>query len=371
MIHLASTSLILGAAFLPATGQLPQVRIKDITSLQGDRENHLTGWGLVTGLNGTGGTSPQTRQALLNFTDRSGLRNFPELRSLRGSALLATKNVAVVMVSADLPVNAPKDSKITATVAVLDDATSLAGGQLMPTPLFGYDEAVYATAAGPVVVGGFAASGAAASVSKNHPLVGKVDNVRVEVATPFDLTKHGEFTLVLLHPDFHTVDRIATAINQAFPGSATPESKHQVIVTIPRKFRLHRESFVAAVQRLQVEPDAVAKVVINERTGTVVFGEHVKISRAFVNHANLTVSTSESPIVSQPAPFSQGETTVLPRTDVEVVEQSRPIKEVGAEPTVGDLVATLNAMGATPQDLVQIFIQLDRAHALQAELSFE
>jgi flagellar P-ring protein precursor FlgI len=282
-----------------------------------------------------------------------------------------TDNLSVVTVTADLPVFAREGSKIDVTIAAFDDAESLLGGTLITSPLMGVDGRVYAVASGPVSVGGFSFGGAAASVQKNHPTSGRITNgATVELEVPTDYLNAGTFRLLLRHPNFQTAERISEAINQRFPGVAIAEDAAAISVIVPIEYNVNPVKFVSSVRSIMVAPDMAARVVINERTGTVVIGQHVRISAVAISHGNLSIVTAETPEVSQPNGFSQGETVVVPRTEVNVVEDEKPIFVMGPTTTVGDLANALNLLGVTPRDLSAIFQQLHAAEALHAELLF-
>ena len=240
------------------------------------------------------------------------------------------------------------------------------------TPMQGADSRVYAVASGPVNIGGFALGGDAATAQKNHPTTGRIPNgATVEFEVPFDFAAKGSFRLLLRHSNFRNAQRIATAINHAFPGTAQAEDAGAVSVLIPARYALRPVQFVSDVTSLEVIPDLAAKVVINERTGTVVIGQHVRISAVAISHGNLSIVTAESPQVAQPAPFSDGVTAVVPRTQVDVIEEQSPVVVVDSTTTVGELAAALNRLGVTPRDMSAIFQQLHTAESLHAELIFE
>ncbi len=351
-----------------------QVRIKDITSVEGDRVNQLTGMGLVTGLNGTGGRSPVTRQFALNLLQRFGQRFDPTLRAnLRNDAKDRTDNLSVVTVTADLPPGRLPGDTIDVVVSSFDDAKSLLGGTLILTPLFGVDGEVYALASGPLSSGGFSFDGDAASVQKNHPTAGRIPNgATIELETRSTLGTGGHVRLMLKYPDYETARRIAVAINTEFPACAMQRGDAAIDILVPNEHRFDISGFIGLVGELQVMPDVRAVVVINERTGTVVIGENVKLSRVLITHANLAIMTSETPEVSQPLPFSDGETTVVPRTQVDVIEEDGlPVTVIEEQATVGDLAQALNALGVTPRDLSSIFQMLKESGALHAELEFK
>ncbi len=349
-----------------------EVRVKDITSVAGVRTNQLVGMGLVTGLQGTGGKNPETRQFALNMLQRFGLRADPTVRAqLRNDSKLKTDSLSVVVVTAELPAFAKKGSTIDVTVSTFDDASSLQGGHLIMTPLIAVNEQVYAVASGPVSIGGFSFEGQAGSVQKNHPTSGRITGgatVEQETCTP--IGQDGIVRLLLQEADYETASRIAQSINLLHPESARVSDAGTVAVFIPASHQFDVPNFLSLIGQLPVRPDVKAKVVINERTGTVVIGANVRLSPVLITHANLSVITAESPQVSQPAPFSQGDTVVVPRTDLEVIEEKRPVNVIEETATAGDLARALNALGVTPRDLSSIFQQLKASGALHAELEF-
>lgn len=349
------------------------VRVKDITTVSGVRANQLVGMGLVTGLNGTGGKNPETRQFAVNMLQRFGLRADPTIRAqLRNDSKLKTASLSVVVVTADLPAFAKKGSTLDVTVSTFDDASSLQGGQLIMTPLMGVDGEVYAVASGPVSIGGFSFEGDAGSVQKNHPTTGRLaGGATVEKETCSPVGEDGFVSLLLLEPDYETASRIGQAINIVYPEAARVTDAGTVEVMVPIQHEGDVPTFLSLIGQMPVRPDIKAKVVINERTGTVVIGAKVKLSPVLITHANLAVITSEAPVVSQPAPFSEGETAIVPRTDLEVIEEKSPVTVIDETATVGDLARALNALGVTPRDLSSIFQQLKAAGALHAELEFK
>ena len=348
------------------------VRIKDITDLEGQRINTITGLGLVTGLAGTGGTSPVTREVAANILPRLGVRTDPLVRAvLRDDTRQRTDNLSVVLVSADLTTTAKPGQHVDAMVSAYDDAESLQGGILVMTPLLGVDGEVYATAAGPISLGGFSFSGDAATVQKNHPTSGRIPNgAVVEKSVPIVNADPSCHNLLLREPDLETAQRIAHSINELAPGTARVLDAGTVRVATPVPAE-QRITFLALIGSQYVSPDTVARVIINERTGTVVIGENVTLSQVAVTHANLSVITGESPEVSQPLPYSRGKTAVVPRTELEVTEESQPIQVFPPAATVGDLAQALNALGVTPRDLSSIFQLLKESGALHAKLEFK
>ncbi|AJE02390.1 flagellar basal body P-ring protein FlgI [Geobacter pickeringii] len=349
---------------------LPQlalaIRIKDIASFDGVRDNQLIGYGLVVGLNGTG-DSDQTKfpvQSLANVLERMGVT------VNRGD--ITVKNVAAVMVTAELHPFAKQGTKLDVLVSSVGDSKSIAGGTLLMTPLKGADGQVYAVAQGGVLTNSFSYGGQAASAQKNHPTAGRVPNgALVERELPNALAGRGELRLNLNQPDFTTASRIAQAVNDHFKVKlAAAGDPGSVVLTLPESYQGRVVEFVADMERLEVRPDALAKVVLNERTGTIVIGDNVRISTVAVSHGNLTLYIKETPQVSQPAPFSRtGETAVVPRTQVKVSEDGGGLAVVKEGANIGEVVRALNALGVTPRDLIGILQAIKAAGAMQADLS--
>jgi flagellar P-ring protein precursor FlgI len=343
------------------------IRIKDIASFEGVRENQLIGYGLVVGLNGTG-DSDQTKfpvQSMVNMLETMGITI--------SRSDVTVKNVAAVMVTATLPPFSKQGSRIDVLVSSMGDAKSLAGGTLLMAPLKGADSQVYAVAQGPVLTNSFSFGGQAASAQKNHPTAGRVpEGALIERELPNVLAGRSQLKLNLHQPDFTTASRIEAVINAKFKAMvASCSDPGSVTIQIPDTFRTSTVDFVASLEGLEVRPDTTAKVVLNERTGTIVIGENVRISTVAVAHGNLTLYIKETPQVSQPQPFSNtGTTTVVPRTSVKVKEEGPgglALLREGAQ--IGDVVRALNAMGVTPRDLIGIMQALKSAGALQAELT--
>ena len=345
-------------------------RIKDLTNIENDRTNVLTGMGLVMGLNGTGGETPVTREFLVSFIQRFGRPVDPITRAaLRTDTRLKTKSMSVVTVTARLDTSAQIGNMIDVTVATTDEATDLNNGDLLPTPLRGLDGQVYAVASGRVATGGILASGDAASVQKNHPTTGYA-RAEVEKRVRICHPQPGYFRLLLRNPDRETARRIQDKINARYNSTAVIEESGIVRVSIPPRFHQHRDRFISMVQQERVQPDTKARVVINSQTGTVVVSENVTISTVAVTHGNISIITGESPQVSQPMPSARGpgETVVVPRTDIEVQEDTPPMTILSETTTVTELAAALNALGVSPQDLSSIFRILDKADVLHADL---
>jgi flagellar P-ring protein precursor FlgI len=351
---------------LPASA-MSMVRIKDIASLQGVRDNQLVGYGLVIGLKGSGDTlrnSPFTEQSLQSMLDSLGVN----VRDAR----LRTRNVAAVVVTAEMPSFIGQGSTIDVSVSSLGDATSLAGGTLIATPLLGADGQIYAVAQGPVAVSGFAELGQAESLTQGIPTVGRVPNGGlIERDLPAKFSQIPNLVLELSNPDFRTAVRIADAINrftrERYGIKVAKERDYRtVVLTPPQNISVTR--FIAEIEAIRVTPDQTAKVVIDERTGTVVIGKEVQISTVAITHGNLTVRISEAPEVSQPSPFSQnGQTVVVPRTYVDAQETGGQLAVVGGT-DLPTLVRGLNRIGLRPTGIIAILQAIKTAGALQAEL---
>ncbi len=341
------------------------VRIKDLASFEGVRENQLVGYGLVVGLNGTG-DSDQARlqlQAVATMLERMG--------SSVNANQIKLKNVAAVMVTATLPPFAKQGNQMDVMVSSLGDAKSIAGGTLIMTPLKGADNQVYAVAQGPILTNSFAFGGQAATAQKNHPTAGRIPNgALVERELPNVLAGKTHLRLNLAQADFTTASRVTSAINGKFgSGVAATGDPGSVMIRIPDGYSARMIDFVAAIETLDVLPDTVAKVVLNERTGTIVMGEQVRIATVAVSHGNLSLVIKETPQVSQPAPLSsEGETKVVPRTQLKVEEEARRLVLLQGGATIGNVVRALNTLGVTPRDLIGILQAIKAAGALQAEL---
>jgi flagellar P-ring protein precursor FlgI len=342
------------------------VRIKDIADIKGVRQNQLVGYGLVVGLNGTGDSNKAIFmiQSFASMLERMGVTVQPDE--------VKVQNVAAVMVTANLPAFSHSGSRIDVLVSSIGDAENLEGGTLLFTPLKGADGQIYAVAQGPVSTGGFVASGNSGSeVQKNHPTAGRVVNgaiIEKEIATNFNSRQ--SLTLNLHQADFTTASRVAQAINIAFYEQiARTQDAGTIEVTVPEKYRGDTVALVTMIERLGVTPDLVSKVIINERTGTVIMGENVRISTIAIAHGNLSIEIKEDQNVSQPLPFSRsGRTVVTPESQVMVQEGNNPIFLVESGVSIGEVVKALNALGVTPRDLISIFQALKAAGALQAEL---
>jgi flagellar P-ring protein FlgI len=381
--------LILFLFSSPAWG----ARLKDIASFKGIRSNQLVGYGLVVGLNKTGDdatNSEFTTRTIVNMLQRMGI----QISNDRISQL-KLKNIAGVMVTSTLPPFGRNGSRIDVHVSSIGDATSLSGGTLLMTPLKGVDQQVYALAQGPIVVGGFAVSGASGSgVQKNHPTVGIISKgALIEKEIPLALNGKKELTLSLFNPDFTTAEKVMGAINQSTGGAFSRcLDSGTILIAVPESYQNRVVEWISSLEKLEIVPDAVAKVILNERTGTVVMGENVRISTVAVAHGNLSIQIKEKLNVSQPLPFAPeapegtrpgavppregtgvvvvpgGATVVTPESSVSVKEEGGSLIVVSSGVNLGDVIRALNAIGATPRDLIAILQSIKAAGALQAEL---
>lgn len=343
-------------------------RIKDIADIEGVRNNALIGYGLVVGLAGTGDSSnsiPFTVQSMVNMLEKFGVNSKDDLDSIR------MENVAAVMVTAQLPSFARQGSKIDVVVSSLGDAESLEGGQLLATPLIAADGNTYAVAQGALVVGGFKAKAGSDSVSKNHLTSAKIaDGASVERELGFDLKDLKQLRFILRNPDFTTALRVKEEINKSFKEEiATAKDNSTIDVAVPERYKDYLVSAIDKIQNLKVVPDRVAKVVVDEKTGTIVMGEDVKISRVAISHANLTIRVTALAEASQPeGAFNNGETVVVENQDIEVEEKIGKFREVGNNVSLSDLIEGLNALGVSPRDTISILQSIKASGALQAEI---
>ena len=363
-----TVKIALGALMLLLCGisaALATSRIKDLANIEGIRQNQLIGYGLVVGLNGTGDTlnnTPFTKQSLQGMLERLGV-------NIHGQQI-RTGNVAAVMVTANLPPFATQGTRIDVTASALGDAKSLLGGTLLVTPLLGADGNVYAVAQGSLAIGGFQVEGEAAKVTRGVPTVGRLPNgAIIEREIEFSLATLGQLRLALRNPDFTTAKRIAIAVND-YIGSpvAEPLDPSTVQLTLPKKFPQNLVAMLTEIEQLQVEPDIAAKIVVDERSGVIVIGRDVRVSTVAVAQGNLTVTVSESPQVSQPAPFSRGRTVVVPRSRVGVVEEGKKLALVQEGVSLQQIVDGLNALGIGPRDLISILQAIKAAGAIQADI---
>ena len=360
---------LFGAALLVgmASGAHSQSRIKDIVDFEGVRENLLVGYGLVVGLNGTGdglGSAIFTKESLIGMLERLGV-------NARDNAL-DTKNVAAVMVTAKLPPFARQGTHIDITVSSLGDATNLLGGTLLVPPLLAADGEVYAVAQGNLQVGGFSAQGAATTVVKGVPTSARIPNgAIIEREVPFKLASLKRVRLSLRNPDFTTARRVARAVN-AFVGlpASRVTDPATVQLVVPDNYKNQVIELLTDIEQLRVEPDQIAKIVIDEQSGIIVMGENVRISTVAIAQGNLTIRITETPQVSQPLPFSNtGTTTEVPRTKVEVEEgKDRKLTVLANSVTLQELVNGINALGIGPRDMISILQAIKAAGAMQAEI---
>lgn len=342
-------------------------RIKDIATFEGVRDNLLVGYGLVTGLQGTGDeldSMPAARESLIGMLERLGVNT--------RDGDLDTDNIAAVLVTATMPAFSRQGGRIDVTVSSLGDAESLQGGILAVTPLIGADGEVYAVAQGPLQVGGFLAQGAGATVSRGVPTNGRIPNGGiVEREVDFALAELSSMRIGLHNPDFTTARRMSDAIN-AFLGTtaAGATDPGTVLVQMPAGFPTTVVDLITDIEQLRVEPDLPARVVIDEQTGVIVIGDGVRISQVAIAQGNLTIRVTETPQVSQPAPFSEaGETVVVPRTNIEIDEdEERRLQVVNGGVNLQDLVNGLNSLGVGPRDMISILQAIKASGALHAQI---
>jgi flagellar P-ring protein precursor FlgI len=340
-------------------------RIKDIADVEGVRENQLVGYGLVVGLQGTGDSlrnAPFTRQSLAAMLERLGVNT--------RDGNLNTRNVAAVMVTANLPPFSTQGARIDVSVSALGDAKSLAGGQLLATPLIGADQRVYAVAQGPLAIGGFSAEGSSgSSVTKGVPTAGRIaSGALIERELSFDLAAQPELRLALRNPDFTTARRMAAVINKELGGPAARAINPGAVIVSRAGLPGDMMDVLTAIETLEVDPDQPAKIVIDETSGIVVMGENVRVSTVAIAQGALTISVSESPAVSQPAPLAQGQTAVVPQTDIAVEEERGGLAVINGGVPLRNLVDGLNALGVSPRDMISILQALKAAGAIQAEI---
>jgi len=359
-------SIALPLLMLALEPQTNGTRLKELVSIEGVRENQLIGYGLVVGLRGTGDRQQTlfSAQSLANLLQQMGVATNP--------AILRVANTAAVMVTATLPPFAQPGVHIDVTASSIGDAPNLQGGQLLLTSLKGVDGQVYAISQGPVVTGGFSTGRSGNGQTVNHPTVGRIPGgATIERAAP-SISPNGHVKLQLMQPDFTTAIRISAAINDKFadgkPPLAKPENSALVAVTIPPDYAARQIEFIAEVEALTVQADRPARVVINERTGTIVMGKEVRVSPVAIMHGNLTVEIQTVNTVSQPAPLSQGQTTVVPQVTVGAKEEKSRSLVLKQGATVEELVRALGSIGSTPRDVIAILQSLRAAGALEADI---
>lgn len=354
---------IFGNAFTPVA-TLAASRIKDIVDVEGVRTNQLVGYGIVVGLNGTGDTvrnSPMVKQSVQSMMERLGV-------NIR-DADLNSKNVAAVMVTAELPPFAAPGSRLDVTVSAMGDSKSLLGGTLLVTPLIGADGEVYAVSQGTIQTGSVSAGGASgSSITKGVPTAGRIaSGGTVERESGFNLNAMPIVRLTLRNPDFTTAKRVADAINGNAPGTAVAENPTIVSVRAPQGMSMM--NYLTQIEPLSISVDEPARVVIDEVSGVIVIGQNVRISRVAIAQGNLTIRVDEQPGVSQPLPFSQGQTAVVPQSNVSIDEEKgKQLVMLGDGASLADLVSGLNALGVTPRDMISILQAIKAAGALQAEI---
>ncbi len=361
--HILFASCILAGALIPASAS----RIKDLTTIQGQRDNQLVGYGLVVGLAGDGDSqqADYTVRTIANMLQRFGINLPPDdLRS---------KNVAAVMVTANIAAFGKPGSRLDVIVSSIGDAKSLSGGVLLQTPMLGADDEVYAVAQGAVLVGGFAVGGEDAAIQQNHPTVGKIPSgaiIEREIHT--QVIQEGGLVFLLREPDYASAVLMAETINRFFPNTASALSPQSVGVDIPEDYLGSETTFIASVEAIRLQPDVAARVVMNERTGTIVATADVRLSEVAVSHGNITVSVARTPVISQPGALSEGgETVVQSVSDLEVIESQGGFSRLEAAPTLRQLTDSLNILGVSPRDMMSILQSLKTAGALHAELIIE
>ncbi|MDX5361733.1 MAG: flagellar basal body P-ring protein FlgI [Alphaproteobacteria bacterium] len=362
----ALLALALSVQPLAPAAAAPEVRLKDIVDIEGVRGNDIVGYGLVVGLNGTGDSvrnAPYTEEALGNLLERLGV-------NVKGENF-RPKSVAAVLVTATLPPFARPGRRIDVTVSSIGDAKSLFGGTLVMTPLMAPDGEIYAVAQGPVIAGGVSAEGEAASVTFGVPTGATIPNgARVEREVEFALADLDTLTLSLRDPDFTTAARIEAALNAALgPGQAMMLDSGTVELAVPAALAGKPAHLLARIESISVRPDTRARVVVDQRSGTIVMGADVRISKVAVAQGNLTVEVRETPLVSQPNPFARGQTVLVPRTDIQINDGGDARMAVIEEGvSLNDLVKGLNALGVGPRDMIDILSAIDASGALHADL---
>jgi flagellar P-ring protein precursor FlgI len=359
-------SYIFLLAWAPLSSEPPGTRLKDLVSIEGVRDNQLVGYGMVVGLNGTGDKTQTvfSAQSLTNLLARMGVQVNP-------TAILV-KNTAAVLVTADLPPFAQPGIRIDISVAAIGDSTNLRGGVLILTPLKGPDGQVYAAGQGSVVTGGFVAGRGGSSQTVNHPTAGRIPNGAIVEKLAPSVEPRGNIKLQLRQADYTTAGRISAAINKKFAatgtGPARAENSALVSVDTPAAYKTNVVEFLGEIENLIVEADRPARIVINERTGTIVMGKDVRIAPVAILHGTLTVEIQTTLTTSQPEPLSSGQTTVTPQTTVTAKEEKARNILLKQGASVEELVRALTAIGSTPRDIIAILQNLKAAGALEADL---
>jgi flagellar P-ring protein precursor FlgI len=353
----------------PASDERLTVRVKDVAEIEGVRGNQLTGYGIVVGLNRTGDRVQQ------NLYARQTLQNLLQSMGITTSAdTLRPENLATVLLTATLPPFARPGSRIDVTVSSIADARSLQGGTLVLAPLKGVDGQVYALAQGPLSIGGISAGGQGNSVEINHPTVGRIPNgATIERSVATDFTANGQLTLILRQEDFTTASRLGRVVNERFgPGTAQALDGRNVAVTLPARYVNDRVGFIADLETLRLKTDHIAKVIINERTGTIVMGREVRLSSVVISQGGVTVRIGTEFDISQPNPLSRnGDTIVVPRTSVEVTERKPATVGLPDGATVEEVVRGLRAVGVSARDIISILQAIKSAGALAADLELQ
>ncbi|MFA0888283.1 MAG: flagellar basal body P-ring protein FlgI [Synergistales bacterium] len=338
-----------------------EIRLKDIGRIEGSRPNQLVGMGLVVGLQGTGDKGELVTAMLGNLA-----RNFGIVLDRKD---LKSKNVAVVTVTCELPPFVKSGERVDVTLGAVGDAKSLQGGVLLQTPLKAANGSVYAAAQGSVSLGGYSTGKGGSGIAKNISTTGRIPGgALVERETSCEIGKDGKVRFFLRTPDFTTASRVQEVLNRAYGNVAGVRDAGCVEITVPDRFAGDPSAFVASMEGLQVRPDAAARVIVNERAGTVAIGGHVRILEVAVAHGNLTVSVKAAKTVSQPAPLSGGKTVPVQTAEISAQEEANRVMRIESSSTVEDVVKSLNSLGATPRDIITILQAIDQAGALQGEL---
>lgn len=358
-------SLLIGSGVpVTAASQTATTRIKDIARLQGVRSNQLNGMGLIVGLNGTGDSSKANAEVVATTLAKWGV----QVKATN----LKVKNIAVVAVTANFPPYLHQGDTMDVTVSSVGDSKSLQGGVLLQTPLVGADGKVYAVAQGPIYIGGYSVSGRGASQQKNITTVGTISNgAIVEREVPMQLDYNGKLRWALNNPDFTTAARLAETINENIAqGAARAIDMGLVEVLIPNARMSDAISFIAEIETLPVTPDGIAKVIVNERNGTIVVGDKVRIATVAVTHRNITVKINSETAVSQPSPLSMGQTVTTTQDSLDVQEEEGNMVLMPSGSDIGTIVRALNAVGTTPQDIIAILVAIKQSGALYGVLEF-
>lgn len=353
------------AVCLAAPALFAASRLKDLSIVEGGRDNQLVGYGIVVGLAGDGDSNAATTlRSVANILQRYGL-------TVPASDIKA-KNVAAVMITADISAFMKVGSRIDVNVASMGDAKSLQGSVLLQSPLLGADGRVYAVAQGPVAIGGFsggAGGGGGATVTRNHPTVGNITNgAIVEREIGAQIVRDNVVRVLLHNPDYTTASRMADAINAKWPAAANPVDAATIAIQLPEDYRGRNVAFIADLGQIESTTDTLARIVINERTGTIVATSTVRLSQVAIAHGSLTITVTSNQGVSQPNAFSDGQTAVVQSTQTTVNEAKGGFTIVNEPPTIERLAAALNALGVSTREMMVIFQTLKRSGALQAEL---